>query len=320
MDPRAIVTSLLVALASHTPGCAQGLAVDAGFAEEALRLLEGPAGPASPRLLASPALAHLLRHARHWDYDVPKASPEALASHLLKKVGSQPDGVATLRASLTHFRQVLQADDGWTRDALDCLPAGFRFQGSALYLTCGYDIGVATPGCASLNGAHPHFKGHPRELTYYAIHELHHVGYMAHHPPLRLEDLKTCGDLLRFVEYSTHMEGMAVWAAHGRRERDGALAEDADYVALGDAATLARLARAFRAIHDDLSARKRQVLTPGDWALLDQLAGKERLWYRVGAMMARDIERSRGRGALASLVREGPAEFFKAHRALAERP
>lgn len=319
MAVKLALVGALVCLGAPAPPLAEGLALDAGFAETALRLLEQPPGTAATELEASPAMAHLLRHARHWDYDVPKDSARALASHLLDKVRRQPGGVATLRASLDHFNKELKSDPSWAAEVRAFLPSEFRFQGATLYLTCGYDIGVATPGCASLNGAHPRFQGRPRELTYYAIHELHHVGYMAYQPPLRLEDLKTCGDLLRFVEYSAHMEGMAVWTAYGRRERDGALADDGDYVALGDAAALARFEADFFAIHDGLEARKGTVLTPKDWALLEELAGKNRLWYRVGAKMARDLERAKGRGSLRTLIQDGPARFFAAYRALANQ-
>jgi hypothetical protein len=319
MDGKLAWVGALVCLVAPAPPTADGLALDSGFSETALHLLERPFGAPTANLEASPAMAHLLRHARHWDYEVPKESARALAAHLLDKVRRQPGGVATLRASLDHFNRALKSDPSWTADVLAFLPQDFRFQGAALYLMCGYDIGVATPGCASLNGAHARFQGRPRELTYYAIHELHHVGYMAYQPPLRLEDLKTCGDLLRFVEYSAHMEGMAVWTAYGRRERDGALADDADYVALGDAAALARFEQDFFAIHDGLETRKGAALTPNDWALLDELADRNRLWYRVGAKMARDLERAKGRGFLRALIQDGPARFFAAYRALAHR-
>jgi hypothetical protein len=296
----------------------QGLTLDSAFAQEALRWLDIPNGQSLSKLENAPALAHLLRHARHWDYEVPKESPAALATHLLDKVRKQPGGTATLRASLAHFEGPLRTDP-WASEVLACLPKGFQFKGATLFLTCGYDIGVATLGQASLNGAHPRFQGHPRELTYYAIHELHHVGYMAFHPPLSLGELRTCGDLLRFVEYSAHMEGMAVWAAYARRERDGALGDDGDYVALGDPERMARYVRAFFAIHDGLASRRNAPLTPQDWALLEELAGGDRLWYRVGAQMARDLERTRGRDALRRLVQEGPGAFFEAHARGAER-
>lgn len=93
-------------------------------------------------------------------------------------------------------------DLGWVADALAYLPADFRFRGT-LFLTFGYDIGVAFHSNASLNFAHPHFDKHPRELLYYAIHALHHVGFYRYQPAAKLSALKTYADLLGLVEYAT---------------------------------------------------------------------------------------------------------------------
>jgi hypothetical protein len=65
--------------------------------------------------------------------------------------------------NLAFFTGPLLDDPHWVNDALRYLPAGFRFRGS-LFLTFGYDIGVALAPNASLNGASPRFDGRPREL------------------------------------------------------------------------------------------------------------------------------------------------------------
>jgi hypothetical protein len=46
------------------------------------------------------------------------------------------------------------------------------------------------------------------------------------------------------------------------------------------------------------------------------MSGGERLWYRVGAFMARRIEQSKGLARLVALVKEGPARFLAAYESL----
>ncbi|MFX1254003.1 MAG: hypothetical protein ACFFCZ_20490, partial [Promethearchaeota archaeon] len=60
-----------------------------------------------------------------------------------------------------------------------------------LYLMVGYDIGIVSEGNAYLNIGFPLFHEHKRELLYFVMHELHHVGYTYYHPLYSFEDLKT---------------------------------------------------------------------------------------------------------------------------------
>ena len=195
------------------------------------------------------------------------------------------------------------------------LPEDFRFHGS-LFLTFGYDIGVAISPTASLNCAQRHFKGHSRELMYYAIHELHHVGFMSYQPPPKLSELKTCAELLRLVQYSTQLEGMAVFVAYERRRQEHALADDGDYVALEDEP---RMQRDEALYFEDFHYLERRAAQPADadaWAVIDRMSSGERLWYRVGARMAQRIEKVSGRAALVELVKQGPASFLEAYRGI----
>jgi len=178
------------------------------------------------------------------------------------------------------------------------------------------DIGVAFAPNASLNCTHPHFGEHPRELLYYAIHELHHVGFMTLHPPPKVADLETCADLLHLVRYLTQMEGMAVLAAWPRRRDEHALADDPDYVALEDAERMQDDLASYRKDVAYLAGRGGQPADADAWAVIERMSSGERLWYRVGAMMARDIESAKGRAALVELVRKGPDAFFAAYESL----
>jgi hypothetical protein len=286
-----------------------GVRFDASFAREAVEYLHTGDAAALRQLAASPAAAYLLSHARNFDYDVPKDSAEALVSKLLR-----PDRAQACEQSIRAFDRMARNPE-WVGDALRYLPEGFRFD-ATLYLQFGYDIGVAFGQAASLNCAHRHFEEHPSELLYYAIHELHHVGFMSYQPPPRLRDLKTCGDLLRLVKYSTEMEGLAVWAAYRRRADQHALADDADYVALADES---RTRRDEANYFEDVRYLERRAAEPADdaaWAVIHRMSGGERLWYRVGALMAQRIEARLGRPALVELIKKGPDSFLAAYSAL----
>ena len=262
-----------------------------------------------------PAAAFLLAHARQFDYSVPKDSAAALVDHLVARAAGR--GEAIDRA-VAFFMGPLLDDPRWVGDVLRYLPAGFRFHGS-LHLSAGYDIGVALAPDASLNAAHPHFDGHPRELLYYAIHELHHVGLMTYAPPPRVADLHTCADVLRLVDYSTALEGTAVLAALDRRTREHALADDEDYRALGDEARMRRDEAQYFEDYDYLKRRGTEMADAGAFAVIERMSGGERLWYRVGARMAGGIERAEGRPALIALVSGRTATLVEEYRRLAPR-
>ncbi len=294
---------------------AQDLHFDASFAQLALEYLRSGDSSMLARLGKSPAATHLLNHARNFDYDVPKDSPEALVAHLLTPPEKHLKEMETCEQSLAFFSGPMLDDPHWVEDSLRYLPEDFRFHGS-LFLTFGYDIGVAISPTASLNCAHPHFKGHPRELMYYAIHELHHVGFMTYQPPPKFSELKTCADLLRLVQYSTQLEGMGVLAAYERRRQEHALADDGDYVALEDEARMQRDEVLYSEDFHYLEGRATQPADADAWAVIDRMSSGERLWYRVGARMAQRIEKVSGRAALVELVKRGPASFIEAYHAV----
>ncbi len=293
---------------------AQGLWFDARSAEEALAYLDSGNAELLSVLAGETATLHLLNHARQFDYAVPKDSPESLVRSLLAGESGQGEHAAICRKSLAYFSGPMLDDVHWVADSLRYLPTDFQFHGS-LFLTFGYDIGVALAPSASLNGAHSHFTGHPRELVYYAIHELHHVGFQTYQPPPRIDSLKTCADVRRFVEYATQMEGMAVLAAYERRQAENALGDDADYVALQDEARMQSLEAEYFKVVEGVARRGDAAADAQARGVIEKMSG-ERLWYRVGARMAMAIEKALGRPALIDLVKQGPARFMETYRRL----
>ncbi len=304
--------SLASLLPAGSPLAHQDLTFDSSFATLVLQYEAKPDPALLEHIAASPAVAHILRHAENFDYDVPKDSPQKLVTYLLKPASNQAERIETCKQSLAYFTGPMLADPTWVGDALRYLPANFRFHGT-LFLTFGYDIGVAIGPTASLNCTHPHFQNHPRELLYYAIHELHHTGFMQYQPPPRLSDLKTCADLLRLVEYSTQLEGMAVWAAYDRRQQEHALEDDPDYVALIDEARIRKDEVLYFKDYQYLRKRGDEPADAAAWAAIDGMSSGERLWYRVGARMAQRVEEKFGRSALVALIERGPAEFLRTY-------
>jgi len=285
------------------------LQFDARFAQGAVEYLRSGNSKVLGRLSDSAAAAHLLSHARNFDYDVPKDSAAALVGNLLAPTSEHVGRVDACAKAIDFFYGQMLRNPQWVNDALRYLPADFRYHGS-LFLIFGYDIGVAFGAAASLNCGHPHFEAHPSELTYYAVHELHHVGFMAYQPPPRLSDLRTCADVLRLVKYSTQLEGMAVWAVYARRRDEGALDNDPDYVALADEAAMERDEASYFADFHYLERRSAEPANEAAWAVVERMSGGRRLWYRVGARMAARIEGALGRAELVNLVRSGPSSFL----------
>lgn len=283
------------------PLARQDLTFDARFARTAVEYARQGTPALLDTLAASPAARHLLNHARQFDYDVPKDSPRSLVRSLLAPSPELKAQADQVERSLAFFTGPLLDDPHWVNDVLRYLPAGFRFRGS-LYLTFGYDIGVALAPNASLNAASRRFAGQPRELLYYAIHELHHVGVNTYQPPPRLSDIKTCADLLRLVDYSTQLEGLAVYVARARRAAEGALGTDPDYVALEDPAQMRVLEERYDGQYRYLQGRGIGPADKDAWAVIDRMSSGDRLWYRVGARMASRVEQQLGHDALVALI------------------
>lgn len=293
----------------------QDLLFDASFAQLALQYMHSRDPGLLDQMANSPAAAHLLHHARNFNYDVPKDSAKSLVSHLLTSSGKHIQ-VATCERSVAYFTGPMLGHPRWVNDTLRYLPDDFRFHGT-LFLIFGYDIGVALGPAASLNCGHSHFAVDPRELKYYAIHELHHQGFMAYQPPPHLSEIKTCSDLLHLVQYSTQLEGVAVLAAYERRRQEEALSGDEDYVALQDEARMQRDEKLYFADLHYLEKRGLEPVDPEAWAVIDRMSSGERLWYRVGARMAQKIEQAAGRPTLVTLIPQGPARFLQVYGQLA---
>jgi hypothetical protein len=190
---------------------------------------------------------------------------------------------------------------------------------TVLYLTVGYDIGVAVSGEASLNLAHPHFLENEDEVWFYCVHEVHHAGFQKYHDLPVLADVQTTSDLAGLIRYLTTLEGLAVHAARKWRTEAGALQDDQDYVALLDPKSMDRYEEEFFSLYASLVEGSPRPLKERDWEILDRMSSGNRLWYRVGARIADRLERELGREMLIEMIRQGPDAFFGWYAEIADK-
>jgi hypothetical protein len=312
------IIPLFVLLAMLPAGGQRTNVFDYDHVRLAIRYLENPTPENLEALAETEASLHLKRHSDHTGYYSPDATPLDIARDLV----SDPDARDQVEAVRDLLRQVIWLS---SREKQMCLsevvkygPPGARVEGK-LFFTWGYDIGVAVGRSASINLAHPEFLQDPSETWYYCIHELHHTLVMKEHPLPRLADIEFTDELFDLIQYLTFLEGTAVYAAYDARARNGALGADPDYVAIEDPDAMLEYERAYFRLYREVEALDRRRLTDEDWALLDQLSGGDRLWYRVGARMAQTIDRVNGRESLQEIIREGPEAFFEGYQAVASR-
>jgi len=192
---------------------------------------------------------------------------------------------------------------------LQYLPEGYSFS-SRLCFTVGYDLGIVYLNNASVNLSHQHYLTNFSELKYYSIHELHHAAFVSlkknYMPSLKIN---TYGEMAKLIAYFTHLEGMAVYAAYDARVKGHAIFNDPDYVALTDTALMKKYNRRYFEIYSHFLSNPNDTLTEKDWLMIGELSSNERLWYRVGATMAEEIDTKLGRNKLVNLIAE-PSEIF----------
>lgn len=288
-----------------TPTSPPRVRVDPSFAEQALAAIREPG--AREGLVDHPALAALLRHKR-------MSGGTSTEAELLDAVlGNVADEAGAKRVlAFWHGREALLGER--VDAAAQHLPAGHPFVGT-LFLVVGYDIGVATPPDIAINVAHPHFVAAPTEVGYYALHEAHHVGFMAERGTPPLDNLTQAASLRRLVQYVTQLEGMAVHAAYAERARGGALAADEDYAVYLDEREARRIIDRYGVVLA-MIPETGSVEPPVLGAVLEAATSGERLAYRFGALVARQLEATAGRAGLIESIRK-PQGFDDAARYLA---
>jgi hypothetical protein len=200
-------------------------------------------------------------------------------------------------------------------ECLKMLPKGFEYNSSThLFFTFGYDLGVTIAGNASINLAHPHYLQDMRELKYYSIHELHHAGFLQLKNNVMVDlNIHTYSDMAILIEYYTHLEGMGTYAPFDIRQKEHAMNADHDYIVLQDTALMREQVKEYFTTYFYFKNDPQRMITDQDWEMISILSDKKRLWYTVGAKMAKTIDEKFGREKLTSLISESSGNFLKTY-------
>lgn len=197
------------------------------------------------------------------------------------------------------------------KELYNYLPDGFVFD-CTLYLHIGYDIGIVAEGDALLNVGHEIFHQNKRELIYFALHELHHVGFTRYYNPIRsLSEIHTKSDLVNLIEGLTHLEGTATYAIKEMRERENQLSFF-DYEVLNDLEKRTTSVEEYFEIYNQYKNAENLAVEKSDFEILEIMSGKKkRLWYITGAHIAEQIDKKNGREELNRTIQNGPETFFE---------
>ena len=294
-----------------TPG------IDTTFAWLALDFLETEDRELLQSISETDAAMHLAAHAQRVSLSGNAPYPFELVEQILTSPSMSKINIKEIRVRLSAIENDRTSQLRCWNEAAAFLPDG-ALSGVVLYLTVGYDIGVALKGHASINLVHPHFlKNQLEELWFYGVHEIHHAGFQKYNPLPALVDTRTISDLAYLIKYLTHMEGLAVHAARRWRTEAGALESDSDYEALLNSERTDTYKREFFSIYNRLIHEADRPIEMKDLEILGRMSTGDRLWYRVGAAMADLIEKTLGRELLIGTVSEGPDVFFERYMELA---
>jgi hypothetical protein len=284
--------------------------VDTSFAFLALQFLQSGDEDLLSRIADTGAARHLATHAQRVSTSGDALSARDLVERVLTELSrARSVDRRALGDRLSWVEKNRSAQARCWDEAAAFLPRG-ALSRTVLYLTVGYDIGVAVAGEASLNLAHPHFAEDREEIWFYCVHEVHHAGLQRYHDLPVLANVKTTSDLAELIRYLTTLEGLAVHAARGWRTEAGALQADADYAALLDPERMDQYEEEFLKLYLGLVEAPPRPLEEQDWEIVERMSSGDRLWYRVGARMADRLERALGREVLIETVLEGPDAFF----------
>lgn len=280
--------------------------IDASFASLALQLQARPG--VKNELRSHPALAALARHRQM------SSGKPVDADELLDEILGHIDNPKGAQRVLAYWGGREAELGEKSNAAANYLPDGQRFAGT-LFFVVGYDIGVAAPPDIAINVGHEHFTPAPAEVSYYATHEVHHVGFMSLRGPPPLKNLDRAASLRRLVAYMSQLEGLAVHAAFPVRARDGALGADDDYAVYLDEGEAERVIEAY-AVHRAAIASSGAVEPSVIEDVLNAMSSGHRLAYRFGALVAKEIEEHQGREMLVRSIQD-PQIFDTVARRLA---
>ncbi|MHA1668908.1 MAG: DUF5700 domain-containing putative Zn-dependent protease [Candidatus Heimdallarchaeaceae archaeon] len=201
-------------------------------------------------------------------------------------------------------------------EVMNYLPEQYKLK-TKLFCTIGYDIWIAYEGHASLNIGDSIFHRNLNELIFFAMHEIHHVGFFHFNPiSFSFGTLKKISDLIKIIKYLTHLEGIATYTPFSLRKKYNDLSFF-DYQILIDKEKRTKFTKEYFKIMDDLLKRKDEEVKEKDMKILEIMSGqKKRLWYIAGCHMAEEIDKNLGRKALVSTINTGKSSFFETYNSI----
>lgn len=282
--------------------------VDPSFLEEVLTYFQQPSNNQFSKLMKHPAAQLVHAHATAWQNT--NADLSTFWKEIFEKEQDKgPEYYSHLQGALDYLELNRQPLDKALNDVQDYLPSSLQLE-SHLYLMLGYDIGIVSQGDALLNLGHPLFQRDLRELIFFAMHEVHHAGFTHIHPMFTLEGMQTLDDLGDSIQYSTQLEGLAVYAALRGRLNEQVLTHE-DYSVLLNPEECEKRVQRFFDIYNNLVTTPNRPLQQRDFELFEIMSRPhQRLWYITGAHMARAIDTQMGRDTLLQTVTSGPESFF----------
>ena len=241
------------------------------------------------------------------------------AEEFWSKTLSETSWTRELEHNIVEVKKYLLSQEKkiWLKEVLKYLPRRHYFS-TIVYLNFGYDSIVFGENVALNLNSHQ-FSLDRRESTYYLIHELAHAGYVRYHPMPDLGKIRTNQQLLKAIEYLTHLEGMGVKSALRLRIQESGLLSNDYKVLLDDSERAARVTRYFKLL-DKLKSKIPEEKTKSRRRIFQEMNGKKtRLWYITGCHMAEEIEKQRGTETLRNLVKQGSDAFFRSYFDLSAR-
>ena len=109
---------------------------------------------------------------------------------------------------------------------------------------------------------------------------------------------------------------MGTYAPFNIREQENALNTDNDYIALKNSSRIKELEKEYFEIYHHFIDNPNEILAESDWQKISILSDEKRLWYIVGAYMAKTIDKKLGREKLTNLLYEAPKNFIETYLSL----
>ena len=297
-----------------------GIKCNFEFAELAIKFLETGEEGYLEGIAKTDGAAHIFNHASRYNNAKPDDTVLSFITRFITPIDKHRESLPQVKENLDYAKKHIAASDTAEKIALQYLPKDFSFTGT-IFFTFGYDIGVAFGNNCSLNIANPIFLRKDKiEMMYYAIHEMHHAGFIQLRDDGMLSlDISTYEEMASLIELATFIEGMGTYAPLAIREEEGAMDADSDYRTLQDPELMEQMIKEFLDIYRYFKDSPDKALTEDDWQKVSVLSGGmngKRHWYIVGAHMARAIDEAFGREYLVGLIGGDSEGFIKSYMKL----